>query len=160
MKTVLLFTDGACSGNPGPGGWGAVLIFGKHMRKISGYEENTTNNRMELTAVIRGLQALKQKSQVELTTDSLYVKKAFTDGWLNSWQKNNWRTAGKDPVKNQDLWQELLALEREHAVRWHWVKGHSGHVYNTICDELARQAIVEKRGIDERSEMLSELSPE
>ncbi len=147
---VQLYSDGACSGNPGPGGWGCVLIAGKHVRKLSGYESNTTNNRMELLGVIRGLEALLRTAKVHIVTDSTYVKNAFTEGWLASWQRNGWKTRTGDPVKNQDLWLELCYLQRKHVLTWEWVKGHSGHEYNEICDTLARQAIGRKAGVDER----------
>ena len=147
---VQLYSDGACSGNPGPGGWGCVLVAGIHLRKLSGFDPATTNNRMELLGVIRGLEALLRNTQVHIVTDSKYVKNAFTEGWLAGWQKNGWKTRSGEPVKNQDLWLELVYLQRKHALSWEWVKGHSGHEYNEICDALARRAIVEKKGVDER----------
>jgi ribonuclease HI len=148
---VELYTDGACSGNPGPGGWGCVLISGAHSRRLSGFERETTNNRMELTAVIRGLEALVRHSEVRVVTDSTYVKNAFTEGWLDSWQSRGWKTKDNKPVKNQDLWMELCRLRRMHALQWEWVKGHSGHPLNELCDSLAREAIVKRCGKDERS---------
>lgn len=150
MTAIELYTDGACSGNPGPGGWGCLLIAGKHARRLSGYEPDTTNNRMELTAVIRGLSALTRPSEVLVTTDSTYVKNAFTEGWLDSWQTKGWKTKTGKPVKNQDLWLELSRLRRVHVLTWEWVEGHSGHLQNELCDELARQAIKSRKGIDER----------
>jgi ribonuclease HI len=152
---VQLYSDGACSGNPGPGGWGCVLISGSHIRKMSGFDPNTTNNRMELLGVIRGLEALLRPAKVHIVTDSTYVKNAFTEGWLEGWQRNGWQTKSREPVKNQDLWQELCYLQRKHALSWEWVKGHSGHHYNEMCDALARQAIGRKQGSDERSSLQS-----
>ena len=148
--SVTLYTDGACSGNPGPGGWGCILIYGDHKRKLSGYENHTTNNRMELMAVIKGLECLVRTLPVKIITDSQYVKNAFTQGWLQNWKKNNWKTSTKDDVKNKDLWLELSMLVANHVVTWEWVKGHSGNLYNDICDELARNAIKTKSGIDEK----------
>lgn len=140
MKSIQIFTDGACRGNPGPGGWGAVLIYGEHTRHLMGAEPLTTNNRMELQAAISALQALKLPCKVELTTDSQYVKNGITS-WLAAWEKNGWRTANKKPVKNQDLWQDLQSALGPHEVSWHWVKGHSGHPENELADELANRAI-------------------
>ena len=137
MKTVTIYTDGACSGNPGPGGWGAVLIYNGVEKQLSGSEKETTNNRMELSAVITALKALKEPCNVTLTTDSKYVCDAINKGWLNSWQKNSWKKADKKPVLNIDLWQELLPLLDKHRVEFIWVKGHNGHKYNEICDKLA-----------------------
>jgi len=147
---VTLYTDGACSGNPGPGGWGCILIYKEHKRKLSGYENDTTNNKMELTAVIKGLECLKKTSHVTVITDSQYVKNAFTSGWLEGWIANGWKTKAGDPVKNQELWKHLHLLQTKHHLTWQWVKGHSGNLYNDLCDQLARQAIVEKCGTDER----------
>ncbi len=135
--TVEIFTDGACSGNPGPGGWGAVLRLGEHEKELCGGERETTNNRMELTAVISALQALKFPCQVKLTTDSQYVAKAINEGWLENWKARGWRTAGKAPVKNVDLWQTLDELLIIHDVQFLWVKGHAGHPENERCDALA-----------------------
>ncbi len=135
--TVEIFTDGACSGNPGPGGWGAVLRLGEHEKELCGGERETTNNRMELTAVIAALQALKYPCQVRLTTDSQYVAKAINEGWLENWKSRGWRTAGKAPVKNVDLWQTLDELLIIHDVQFLWVKGHAGHPENERCDALA-----------------------
>ncbi len=139
-KAIHIYTDGACSGNPGPGGWGSVLIYGDHRRELSGGEPDTTNNRMEMTAVIRALQALKKPSEVNVYTDSTYVMKGLTE-WLPQWKRRNWRTAARQPVKNVELWQELEAALHAHQVKWHWVKGHSGVVENERADELARLAI-------------------
>lgn len=137
MKNVEIYTDGACSGNPGPGGWGAVLIYNGVEKQLSGSEKETTNNRMELSAVITALNALKEPCNVTLTTDSKYVCDAINKGWLTSWQKNSWKKADKKPVLNIDLWQELLPLLDKHRVEFIWVKGHNGHKYNEICDKLA-----------------------
>lgn len=137
MKNVEIYTDGACSGNPGPGGWGAVLIYNGVEKQLSGSEKETTNNRMELSAVITALKALKEPCNVTLTTDSKYVCDAINKGWLTSWQKNSWKKADKKPVLNIDLWQELLPLLDKHRVEFIWVKGHNGHKYNEICDKLA-----------------------
>ena len=136
-KTVEIFTDGACSGNPGPGGWGAVLRFMGREKELSGGEHDTTNNRMELTAVIKALSALKEPCKVTLTTDSKYVCEAINQGWVYSWQKNGWRKADKKPALNVDLWEELLPLLKTHEVTFIWVKGHAGHPENERCDELA-----------------------
>ncbi|MBQ5765546.1 MAG: ribonuclease HI [Clostridia bacterium] len=136
-KTVKLFTDGACSGNPGPGGWGAILRFGEHEKELSGGEKNTTNNRMELTAVIEGLLALKTPCIVELTTDSRYVADGIDKGWAQSWKKNGWRKADKKPALNPDLWDELLRLAEIHTLKINWIKGHAGHIENERCDQLA-----------------------
>jgi len=136
-NTVTIYTDGACSGNPGPGGWGAILIYGEHERELSGGKSDTTNNQMELTAAIEALSALKRSCDINLYTDSVYVKDGITK-WISKWKDNGWRTAARKPVKNTELWQALdLALER-HQVRWHWVKGHAGHPLNERADELAR----------------------
>ena len=140
---VEIFTDGACRGNPGPGGWGVLLRFGANEKTLKGAEENTTNNRMELMAAIQGLESLNRTSEVNLTTDSQYVRKGITE-WMGNWKRNNWRTSTKKPVKNQDLWQELDRLAGLHDVAWHWVKGHSGHVENELADQLANQAIDEQ----------------
>lgn len=141
MDNVTIYTDGACSGNPGPGGWGSILMFGSNQKEISGGKKNTTNNIMELTAVIEALKLLKRPCEVDLYSDSAYVVNAFEQGWIYNWVKNNWKTAGKDPVKNQELWQELYKLTKIHKVKFHKVKGHSDNEYNNRCDELARNAI-------------------
>ena len=137
MKTVTLYTDGACSGNPGPGGWGAILSFRDAEKELSGGEENTTNNRMELTAVIRGLQALKEPCIVELYSDSKYVIDGLSKGWAASWQKNGWKKADKKPALNPDLWEILLELTQMHTLHYHWVKGHAENPKNNRCDQLA-----------------------
>jgi ribonuclease HI len=134
---IEIYSDGACSGNPGPGGWGAVLVSGNHRKEISGGEQLTTNNRMELMGAISALEALKRKSQVDLYTDSVYVRNGIT-AWIHGWKKNGWRTADKKPVKNVELWQQLDELRNKHEVTWHWLKGHAGHPENERADELAR----------------------
>lgn len=139
MKSVAIFTDGSCLGNPGPGGYGVVLKYGKHQKELSAGYAMTTNNRMELLAAIVGLEALKTPCKVTLTTDSQYVRKGITE-WINNWKKRDWRTADKKPVKNKDLWQKLDKAVQPHQVQWNWVKGHSGHPENEQCDELARTA--------------------
>ena len=136
MKDVTIYTDGACSGNPGPGGWGAVLMYGEHRRELSGGEKMTTNNRMELTAVIEALLKLTEPCQVTLYTDSKYVSDAINKGWLKSWQKMNWRKKDGE-VKNPELWQKLLPLLEKHSVSFVWVRGHAGNEWNNRCDELA-----------------------
>ena len=137
MKTVTLYTDGACSGNPGPGGWGAILEFNGVEKELSGGESSTTNNRMELNAVICGLQALKEPCRVELYSDSKYVIDGLSKGWAASWQKNGWRKADKKPALNPDLWETLLALADKHELCYHWVKGHADNPKNNRCDQLA-----------------------
>ena len=137
MKTVTIYTDGACSGNPGPGGWGAVLRCGTAEKELSGGEKSTTNNRMELTAVISALSALKQPCIVTLCSDSKYVIDAVTKGWAKSWQKNNWIKSDKKPALNADLWEQLLALLDQHDVSFVWIKGHAGHPENERCDQMA-----------------------
>ena len=141
MKLVTLYTDGACSGNPGPGGWGVVLLYGAHRKELSGGERETTNNRMELTAVIEGLRALKVRCRVDIFSDSAYTVNAFLQGWVRGWEKGNWKKADGKPVLNSDLWRTLLALTREHDVVFHKVKGHADNELNNRCDELARAAI-------------------
>ncbi len=141
MKNIILYTDGACSGNPGIGGWGCILEYKNNKKEFSGYEENTTNNRMELMAVIKGLKALKEPCNVDVYSDSAYVVNAFKEKWLESWQLNNWRTANKKSVKNVDLWQELLNLMQVHKITWNKVKGHSDNEYNNRCDFLATNEI-------------------
>lgn len=137
MKKVLIYTDGACSGNPGCGGWGAVLVYGKAEKELCGSDKDTTNNRMELTAVIKALEGLKEPCEAEITTDSKYVCDAVNNGWVYSWQKNGWRKADKKPALNVDLWQRLLELLKVHKTTFIWVKGHNGHPYNERCDRLA-----------------------
>ncbi len=142
LKKVEIFSDGACRGNPGPGGWGVLLRCGGREKSLHGGERHTTNNRMELQAAIEGLAALKEACHVTLTTDSQYVRKGITE-WIGKWKKNGWRTAAKGQVKNGDLWQQLDQLAGKHEVEWHWVKGHSGHRENEIADELANLGIDE-----------------
>lgn len=142
MSRVEIFTDGACRGNPGPGGWGVLLRYGTNEKLLWGGESMTTNNRMELTAAIQGLAALKRPSLVTLTTDSQYVRKGITE-WLANWKQRGWRTASRQPVKNADLWQALDGLVQGHDIEWQWVKGHSGHRENEIADGLANQGIDE-----------------
>ena len=142
MAEVRIFTDGACRGNPGPGGWGAILRSGKNDKEIKGGDPHTTNNRMELTAAIEALRALNRSSSVDLYTDSQYVRRGITE-WMPQWKGRGWRTAARKPVKNEDLWRQLDEIAGKHEVRWHWVKGHSGHVENERADELANQAIDE-----------------
>ncbi|QQD19924.1 ribonuclease HI [Spongiibacter nanhainus] len=139
---IEIFTDGACRGNPGPGGWGALLRSGSREKSLYGGERDTTNNRMELTAAIEGLKALKRPCKVVLTTDSQYVRKGITE-WMGNWKKKGWKTAAKKPVKNADLWRALDELSQQHDIDWHWVKGHSGHRENEIADALANQGIDE-----------------
>ncbi len=139
-NTVTIYTDGACKGNPGIGGWGALLRYGEHEKAICGGEYETTNNRMELTAAIKALGLLTRPCQVELWTDSTYVKKGISE-WIFAWKKNNWKTAAKKPVVNQDLWQKLDQLTTQHDIHWHWVKGHAGHPGNEMADQLANQGI-------------------
>ncbi len=140
QSVIEIFTDGACRGNPGPGGWGALLRHGKHEKELLGSEPETTNNRMELMAAISGLEALKRPSKVLLTTDSRYVMDGITQ-WLENWKKRGWKTAAKKPVKNEDLWRRLDQAQQGHEIEWAWVKGHSGHDENERVDELANQAI-------------------
>ena len=139
-EIIDIFTDGACSGNPGPGGWGALLRTGSHERELFGGEPQTTNNRMELTAVIEALKALKRPVKARVHTDSQYVQKGITE-WIHAWKRRGWRTAGKQPVKNVDLWQALDAEAARHDLEWHWVKGHAGHAENERADALARHGI-------------------
>ena len=143
-RHVIIHTDGACSGNPGPGGWGASREWNGHRKEIKGGEPHTTNNRMELTAAIMALEALKRPCTVEIHTDSQYLRQGIT-AWILAWKRNGWRTADKKPVKNVDLWQRLDAALAHHQVRWHWVRGHAGHDLNERADELAREAIGELR---------------
>jgi ribonuclease HI len=137
---VTIYSDGACSGNPGPGGWGAILMSGTHRKELNGGEAATTNNRMELMAAISALEALRKPARVDIHTDSEYVQKGIS-GWINGWKRNGWRTASRQPVKNADLWQRLDAAQARHEVRWHWVRGHAGHTENERADELAREGM-------------------
>jgi ribonuclease HI len=143
-KRVTIHTDGACSGNPGPGGWGAILAFGDHERELKGGDQHTTNNRMELMAAISALEALKRPCTVDLHTDSEYLRNGIT-AWIHGWKKNGWRTSDKKPVKNVDLWKRLDDALRHHDVHWHWVKGHAGHAQNERADELAREGLIAAR---------------
>lgn len=145
LREVTIYTDGACSGNPGPGGWGAVLMAGEHVKELSGYEPVTTNNRMELTAAIEALRALKYPCRVKLFSDSAYLINAFQQNWLEKWQQSGWVNSKKEPVENQDLWRALLEAARPHQVEWIKVKGHADNPYNNRCDELARAAIAAGR---------------
>ena len=140
MKHVTIYTDGACSGNPGPGGWGAVLIYNEHQTTISGSEPDTTNNRMELTAAIEAIKALTQPCMVDIYTDSIYVQQGITS-WIINWRNNDWRNKRKQAIKNVDLWQELDQCIAKHQVNWHWVKGHAGNEFNELADKLATDAI-------------------
>lgn len=140
MKTITIYTDGACSGNPGPGGWGAILKYNDIQKELNGGAADTTNNRMELMAAISALQSLKEPCQVDLFTDSVYVRDGISK-WIEGWKRNGWRTAAKAPVKNAELWQELDAARKNHKVTWHWVKGHAGHPENERADELAREGM-------------------
>ncbi len=142
MKEVFIYTDGACSGNPGPGGWGAILIYGEYKKEISGFASLTTNQRMELTAAVQGLKHLKEDCTVTIFSDSAYLINAFNLHWLDHWQRNGWKNSKKEPVENQDLWKELLTLTSSHQVNWIKVKGHSDNMFNNRCDELARAEIV------------------
>lgn len=145
-KLVEIFSDGACSGNPGPGGWGTILRCDGHEKELSGYAAETTNNRMELSAAIAGLEALKRPCRVRLTTDSEYLKRGMTE-WIDGWVKRGWKNSQKKEVANRDLWERLLELTGTHQVEWCWVRGHAGHAENERCDELARSAILNGRGI-------------
>jgi len=144
LKQVEIFTDGACSGNPGPGGWGVLLRWNGVTKELYGGEADTTNNRMELTAAIKALNALKEPCEVDLYTDSVYVRNGISS-WIDSWKANNWKTSAKKPVKNAELWQQLDEARSRHKVSWHWVKGHAGHPENERCDELARKGVAENR---------------
>ena len=139
-KVIDIYTDGACKGNPGPGGWGVVMLWGDHKKTMSGGETETTNNRMELTAAIEGLEGLTRGCAVDLHTDSQYLRNGVMS-WINQWKRNGWRTADRKPVKNVDLWQRLDALSAQHRVRWHWVRGHAGHDLNERADQLAREGL-------------------
>jgi ribonuclease HI len=140
LPHVSIFTDGACTGNPGPGGWGALLRFGRHERELSGAEADTTNNRMELTAAVEALKALTRPCRVDFYTDSTYLKRGITE-WIAGWKRRDWKTAGKKAVKNQDLWRALDEAIKPHQIEWHWVRGHAGHRQNEQVDRLARRAI-------------------
>lgn len=140
MKTVEIFTDGACAGNPGPGGWAAILRYRDIEREISGFEGHTTNNKMELTAVIEAFKLLKEPCRIRIHSDSQYLKKGITE-WIRNWKRNGWMTAEKKPVKNRELWEALDALRGKHLVEWIWVRGHAGHAENERCDALAREQI-------------------
>ncbi len=141
MKEIIeIFTDGACRGNPGPGGWGAILRYKAHEKELSGGEANTTNNRMELMAAIKGIEAVQKNLPIHLYTDSEYLRKGITE-WIHAWKKNGWKSAQKKPIKNQDLWEYLDKVVSSHKISWHWVKGHSGHPENERADELARRAL-------------------
>lgn len=141
-NTIHIYSDGACKGNPGAGGWGALLVAGEHRKEICGGEADTTNNRMEMTAVIRALESLKRPSNVAVHTDSQYVQKGISE-WLPGWKRRNWRTAEGKPVKNQDLWQRLDQLAQQHRIEWHWVRGHAGHPENERADALANQGVLQ-----------------
>jgi len=141
MDKVVIYTDGACSGNPGPGGWGSILMYKDIKKEISGGQPDTTNNIMELTAVIEGLKLLKHECEVEIYSDSAYVVNAFNNKWIYGWMKNNWKTSSKEPVKNKELWEELFSLTKIHIIKFIKVKGHSDNEFNNRCDELAREAI-------------------
>jgi ribonuclease HI len=148
MKQIEIFTDGSCLGNPGPGGYGAVLVFSKHRKELSQGFKHTTNNRMELLATIEALACLTERCKINLTTDSQYVKNGINQ-WIKNWRKNGWRTSDKKPVKNVDLWQRLDEQVARHDVTWHWVKGHSGHPENEACDQLARAAAESKHQLED-----------
>ena len=141
MKRVIIHTDGACKGNPGPGAYGAVLVSGRHRKELSAGYRLTTNNRMELRGAITALQLLSEPCEVELHSDSKYLVQAITEKWLDGWKRRGWTTADKKPVKNQDLWQQLIVAMGNHKIDWHWVKGHAGHTENERCDELANMAV-------------------
>ncbi|MCG8535766.1 MAG: ribonuclease HI [Pseudomonadales bacterium] len=145
MEPVEIYTDGACKGNPGPGGWGVLLRYKGQEKQLKGAEPETTNNRMELTAALEGLKSLKRPCKVSLTTDSQYVRKGITE-WIHGWKKKGWKNASKKPVKNADLWQALDEATQQHDIEWHWVKGHSGHAENELVDQLANEAITEMMG--------------
>lgn len=141
IKEVTIYTDGACSGNPGPGGYGTILIYGPHQKELSGAYDNTTNNRMELMAVIKGLEALKEPCQVTVYSDSRYIVDAMNKGWVTRWQARGWMRNKKERAKNIDLWQRILDLTEKHSIKWMWVKGHASNKYNNRCDQLAVEAI-------------------
>ena len=141
MEKVIIYTDGACSGNPGPGGWGSILMYKENKKEIFGNKENTTNNVMELTAVIEGLKLLKFPCEVDLYSDSAYLVNGFNQGWIYGWQKNNWKNSSKEPVKNKEIWEEIYKMTQKHKVKFIKVKGHSDNEFNNRCDEMARNAI-------------------
>lgn len=144
MKEITIYTDGACSGNPGPGGWGAVLLYGENEKCISGFEALTTNNKMELTAAMEALAQIKESCKIFLYSDSAYLINAFNKKWLEKWQKNNWKTSTKEPVENQDLWFRLLELSKQHSIEWIKVKGHTDNEYNNKCDLIAKKEITNR----------------
>ena len=143
MKEIIMYTDGACSYNPGPGGWGVVLKYGEYEKELSGFSEETTNNRMEIFAAIQGLRALKEPCSITLFSDSAYLINAFQKGWIRNWQRNGWRNASKQPVENQDLWNQLLLSIGQHQIQWVKVKGHADNPYNNRCDQLARAQVTQ-----------------
>ena len=145
MKKVIIYTDGACSGNPGAGGWGAILKYGEHEKEISGYEDNTTNNKMELTAAIEALKLLKEACEVELYSDSAYLVNAFNNNWVEKWKNNGWKNAGKEEVKNIELWKQLDEMTKRHRITWIKVKGHADNEYNNRCDKLATDEVKRNR---------------
>jgi ribonuclease HI len=145
MKKVIIYTDGACSGNPGAGGWGAILKYGEHEKEISGYEDNTTNNKMELTAAIEALKLLKEPCEVELYSDSAYLVNAFNNNWVEKWKNNGWKNAGKEEVKNIELWKQLDEMTKRHRITWIKVKGHAHNEYNNRCDKLATDEVKRNR---------------
>ena len=157
MKQVIIYTDGGCDGNPGPGAWAAVLRSGEHKREISGAVPATTNNRMELMGALQAMRALNQPCEIKLHTDSQYVKKGMTE-WLPGWKRNGWRTSSKEPVKNADLWRELEVEAARHKLHWHWVKGHAGNRDNERCDELATEAITKLKQSYTKAELKRELA--
>lgn len=140
MKQVTLYADGACSRNPGPGGWAAILIYGEKVKKLSGFQQDSTNNIMELTAVIEGMKALKEKCEIDIFTDSKYIVDAVSE-WLPNWQRNGWKTSAGKPVKNVELWREIVELKGFHKIKWNWIKGHDGNLYNEECDVMAKEQI-------------------
>lgn len=150
LKHVTIYTDGSCDTRSGEGGWAYLILFGGQARQVSGYEAGTTNNRMELTAAVEALRALTEPCSVQLVTDSQYLKNAFTARWLANWQRNGWKTASRQPVKNRDLWEQLLELTAVHQVKWSWTRGHSGHDGNELVDSLALAARRNRKGVDQR----------
>ncbi len=156
MKKVIIHSDGGCHGNPGPGGWGAVLVYGKHRREVSGGVPATTNNRMELQAAIEALRILKEPCQIDFHTDSQYVRQGISQ-WIAGWKRNGWRTSTKQPVKNADLWRVLDAATAQHKIQWHWVKGHAGNTENERCDELANIAIAKVKASHSGAQLAAHL---